>query len=90
MAECPTDGVLSAIGLSMEDLFPERLGEFKSEKKPFHPGQMLQMIAREASIIALCGSRLAEHPLDEEDRARMFVAVGRINTALDMAGLNHD
>jgi hypothetical protein len=90
MAECDTNAVLDAIGLSMEDLFPERLGVFKSEKRPFHPGQLLQMIAREATIVAFCGSELTKHPLDETDRTRLFLAVSRINTALDMAGLKHD
>jgi hypothetical protein len=87
---CDTNSVLDAIGLSMEDLFPERIGEFKSERKPFHAGQVLQMIAREATIVALCGGELTKHPLDETDRARLFLAVSRINTGLDMAGLNHE
>jgi hypothetical protein len=89
MAECPTDEVLDAIGLSMTDLFPEKLGDFKPEKRPFSSHLVLQLIASEATVVALCGSKLASHPLNDTDRTRLFLAVSRINSALAMAGLSH-
>jgi hypothetical protein len=78
---------LDAIGLEMTDLFPERLGDFKSEKKPFPANLILQLIAEEATVVAMCGSELTQHPLSDVDRARLFTAVNRINGALDKAGL---
>jgi hypothetical protein len=87
MAECNTHAVLDAIGLEMTDLFPERLGDFKSEKKPFSGSQLLQLIAEESTIVMMCGSTLASHPLNDVDRARLLKAVSRINGALHAAGL---
>lgn len=87
MAECPTQSVLDAMGLSMEDLFPERLGDFKREKRPFNAAQLLQLISQETTIVAMCASSLTSHPLNDTDRARLLTAVNRINGALHAAGL---
>jgi hypothetical protein len=87
MAECSTQSVLDAIGLEMTDLFPEKLGEFKPEKKPFSANQLLQLIAAEATTVMMCGSTLANHPLNDADKAQLLTAVARINGALHAAGL---
>jgi hypothetical protein len=87
MAECSTQSVLDAIGLEMTDLFREKLGEFKSEKKPFSANQLLRLIAEESTIVMMCGSTLATHPLNDADRTRLLTAVSRINGALHAAGL---
>lgn len=88
-AGCETESVLDAISLKIEDLFPERLGEFKPLKRPFNDAQLLQVLAREVTIVALCGSRMREGPLSDVDKARHDLAVKRIFTGLDMAGFTH-
>jgi hypothetical protein len=87
---CQPGEILGALGLTFMDLFPESINYgMKPGVRNFPASQMLALIGREATIVALCGSRRAKGDLSEEDRARLFVAVGRINWAMDQAGVRH-
>lgn len=91
-AGCDVHSVLSAVGLSFDDLFPPReLGHHaKRERQPFPAADILRAIAFEALVVAVAGSSmLAGEPFNAVDRDRLFVAVGRIQAALEAGGLNH-
>jgi hypothetical protein len=88
---CQPGEILGALGLTFLDLFPDSINyAMKPGVRNFPASQMLALIGREATIVALCGSKRAEGDLSEADRARLFVAVGRINWAMDQAGVRHD
>jgi len=91
-AGCDVHSVLSAAGLSFDDLFPPReLGHYaKREGRPFPAADILRAIAFEVLVVAVAGSSmLAGEPFNAVDRDRLFVAVGRIQAALEAGGLNH-
>ncbi len=83
-AGCGTDSVLDAIGLGFADLFAEPLGDFKRERMPVTPTDALRALAREANLIAIAAADMASgKQLDEEDAARVCIAAGRIQTAVE-------
>lgn len=91
-AGCEVHSVLSAAGLTFDDLFPTSgLGHHaKREGRPFPAADILRAIAYEALIVAVAGSAvLAGEPFNAFDRDRLFLAVSRIQAALEAGGLNH-
>lgn len=86
---CDVGEILGAIGMTLEDLFPKRLSDARAERAPFNAMDVLRGIGFELTIVAMCGSKLVLHPLSEQDRQRLFVAVGRISEALRLAGVRH-
>jgi DNA primase len=85
---CESKQVLDSIGLSFEDLFPQKLGDFKSEKKPFSSNHGLKLIGYESSIILACAGFLREgKELSEANFSRMVEAVTRIQNVLRACGL---
>jgi hypothetical protein len=62
----------------------------KPERRPFPAADVLRAIAFEALVVAVAGSSLlAGHPFTDADRARLVLAVGRIQAALTASGVNH-
>jgi hypothetical protein len=93
-AGCTVHEVVQAVGLSLSDLFPEKLSgdahSIKGERRPFPAADVLRCIAFEALVVLTAGAALlAGHPFSDADRARLVVAVGRIQAALDAGGLTH-
>jgi hypothetical protein len=90
-AGCNGKAIMSSIGMTLSDLYPERISPPHGLGKPlpFSPYDALNLIGREAMIVAMCGSELQSHPLSEKDRKRLFTAVGRINQTLKIAGVRH-
>lgn len=84
LAECETQSILDTIGLEFKDLFPERLGEFARERRPFPAHIVLEMIGRELDVIALCAGDLYHHKLDEKDRQRLWTAITRVKNIINM------
>lgn len=85
-AGCSTESVLAAVGLTFSDLMPERLTDHAPrERRPFSTTDVLEIIAREASIAALGALDLAKgRPLNDADAQRLAVAAGRLNHALEV------
>jgi hypothetical protein len=50
---CGTHDVLGALGLSLSDLFPERIGEFQPTRARIPAGDILQAVAHELDVAAL-------------------------------------
>jgi hypothetical protein len=87
-----TAEILAAIGLTFDDLFPERPLDHhaKPERRPFPASDCLRAISLEATIVALAGAAIiAGEPFSQFDKDRLLIAVGRIQAALDAGGLNH-
>lgn len=83
---CETADVLSAIGLSFSDLFPEPLTRERLPRiaAPFSALDALTCLARESAIVAIAASDIADgKTLSPEDAERVCVAAGRIATALE-------
>lgn len=87
-----TGEILAAIGLTFSDLYPPRAVDHhrKPERRPFPAADTLRAVAFESTIVALAGAAIvAGEPINQFDKDRLLVAVGRINDALTAAGVNH-
>ncbi len=88
-AGCSVQEVLDAAGLSIDALFPPRPSHYaKPERRPFPAADVLRAIGFEALVVAAAGvSLLAGTPFSETDRARLILAVSRIQAAMTAAGV---
>ncbi len=81
-AECPIDDVLSSLGLTLEDLFPENLEPSKSIKRKISPTSVLEVIYFEGLVIqSMARLMLTEKHLNESNYSRLRIAFERINSA---------
>jgi hypothetical protein len=84
-AECSTESILDAVGMTFEDLFPERLPEhrYKPERIPFPAMDVLKCVKNETLILAVMGANMAHgNKLSMADRERAMVAAERIARAV--------
>ncbi|WP_221623359.1 hypothetical protein [Burkholderia sp. Bp9143] len=85
---------MDAVGLTVSDLFPVPIGGpigLKPERHPFPATDVLACIRFEALVVVTAGVALLDgHPFTVDDRARLILAVKRINAALDAAGVSHE
>ena len=89
-AGCSASSVLSAVGLSLADLFPERPAH-DPHHKPTHPNhyhaarEALRVLHVESLIVAIAAENVAQGVvLDATDRARVIEAANKIRTAAEV------
>ena len=88
-AGCDSQSVLASIGLDMNDLFPERLGEFKRLRRPILPGAALSAVGLEALIVINSGNQLLSgQGLNFVEKERLSKAVARIQEAINLSGVD--
>ena len=87
-AGCPVEDVLSAVGLDMAALFPEReIQHGKLERRPFPAADVLRCVSFEALVVAIAAQNIANgKTLSDPDMARLRLAAGRLQAA---AGVYH-
>ena len=87
---CEAHEVLSAIGLDIHALFPEREIQYGTpERRPFPAADVLRAIGFEALVVAAAAkSLLTGQASTEVDRERLMLAVERIQAALTAAGVS--
>jgi hypothetical protein len=89
-AECDVGEILDAIGLTVNDLFLNRMPDAKSETRPFPATDVLRAIAMEAQVVALAAADIVGGVvLDAKTKDRVFLATQRINAGLNAAGIKH-
>lgn len=84
---CDADAVVTALGLQMSDLFPERLDSRTATRAPRIPaGDILAAIAVEIEVVLIAAASLARgEPLIAEDHDRLRLAVKRLRSAVEVA-----
>lgn len=84
-AGCNIDEVLGAVGLTVNDLFPDRLPvNHGSQRRPFLPTDVFDIARREIGVVAVVAADLHKNKVvSDADYERIFVAVERLN---DIAG----
>lgn len=90
-AGCTVQDVVAAVGLRIEDLFPEKLPErTRPERQRFLPSDLLRVIGFEASVVSIAAYRLVDQkiPLTPTDVSRLQLAVERINAALEAGNVH--
>ena len=90
-AGCNVHDILAAVGLSLWDLFPERLGDnLRREREPFPARNVLKTLGHETLVVLMAASTVAQGgALDSDNLDRLTLAVRRIREAVDLAGVLH-
>lgn len=90
-AGCSVCDVLSAIGLDMADLFPEKSESngSKPERRPFPAIDALRTISFEVLVVLVCAGDMLAGRFSELDRERLGIAIERIQSALSACGVRH-
>jgi len=73
-AGCAVQDVLAAVGLTFDALFPERLGEFKSERRPFPAADVLGAIGFETLFCRHGRGQYRKRNQSFEDRSTAAIA----------------
>lgn len=82
-AGCSVEKIVSAIGLDMSDLFPEReLQHGKPERRPFPAADVLRCVIFEALVVATAAESMAGgEVLTQPDLDRLRLASARLQAA---------
>jgi hypothetical protein len=92
-AGCSVHEVIGAAGMSITDLFPPKppgTHFAKPERRPFPASDVLRAVGFEGLVIVHAGLALLNgQAFAEGDRERMSLAIARIQSALDVAGVRH-
>ena len=85
-AGCSATDVLTALGMQMTDLFPDRLGHhFRPTRSRIPAGDILATLDHESLVVAIVGADFLEHKeIDDPTWARLAQAVSRVNEARSM------
>jgi len=86
-ADCSVQDILGAIGMDMNDLFPNVNKDLPSVKRKYYATDLLRVIEFEAWVVSVAAYTMSQGlPLSEEDRTRMKVAQSRIMEAVKYVG----
>lgn len=88
-AGCDTESVLSSVGMTFDDLYPEKTyGNYKPVKTVISYREALELIQHEARIVMLCAYDMRNNkPLLPDELKRLERSMQTINKALQGAGL---
>ena len=89
-AACSTYEIVSALGLELSDLFPEKITTGnKRYTKPFPAADILKCLGLETMFIYMCAKDLQKgEQLTDQDIDRLRLANARIHLAVQAGGLN--
>jgi hypothetical protein len=85
-AGCAVADVLTAVGLEISDLFPDRAIHHRvhRERDPHSPRDVLLALSEETQVAAIVAARIAcGCEVDQSEVDRLWLAVGRIACAAD-------
>jgi hypothetical protein len=87
---CATENILAAVGMTWEDVMPEKpiAHRVEPEKVKVYATDALRAIQNEARIVAVAAFDLkAGRALGKPEHDRLMLAVERINTAVELANV---
>jgi DNA primase len=80
---CSTDEVLGAVGMDINDLFPERLGNhFDKIRKPYEEKDVLLSIRYHLSVVSLGAMKMAlNKPMSDEEHEWFAESAKKVDDA---------
>ena len=86
-ADCSVQDILGAIGMDMNDLFPNVNKDLPQVKRKYYASDLLRVIEFEAWVVSVAAHTMSTgKKLSEIDRDRMKVATARIMEAVKYVG----
>ena len=87
-AQCSLHEIVSAVGLTEADLFPDKPSSHRPISRPFPAADILSCLTLESTFLALCAeAMLRGEKLQECDRNRLQLSAARCHAALNAGGL---
>lgn len=88
-AGCAPTDVLAAVGLTFNDLYPERVSYRKPNQSKFNPYDVLKCLTRESGIVTLAAAQIvAGKSLSAVDAERVQLAHERLYEAVQFLGIH--
>jgi hypothetical protein len=84
-AGCSAEEVLGAVGMTFSDLYPGHREHVRPQKLSSHDA--LRCVSHEALVAVATMGTMRQRLLTAEEQARLSLASGRIQAAMDMAGV---
>ena len=91
-AGCSTEGILSSVGLSLDDLYPPKEIHYaKPERRPFPAVDILRAIRNEILIVFFTTKTILNgEAISPVDNQRLLLATSRIEAALEAGGIEYE
>lgn len=88
---CEVEAILTAISMSLEDLFPDRISHHgKPERRHFPASDILRALACDCAYVAVIATRIAaDRTVDDETAESLRHVAGRFVAALMYSGVDH-
>ncbi len=87
-AGCSAYEIVSAVGLTEADLFPDKPSSHRPISRPFPAADILSCLTLESTFLVLCAEvMLRGEKLQECDRNRLQLSAARCHAALNAGGL---
>jgi len=88
-AGCSTYEIVSAVGLELSDLFPEKRESHKPLSRPFPASDILKCLSLESMFVYICAQDLQRgEKLTDQDVERLGLANKRIYLAVQAGGVS--
>jgi hypothetical protein len=85
-AGCGIENICGSLGISIDDLLPEKIDVLKPMGKIYNPYAVLKSLRDEVLLVLIAANELADgKELNEHDRERLLVSVNRLRDAYDYA-----
>jgi hypothetical protein len=84
-AGCSTDEVLSAVGMTYDDLYPSHSRQIEPQRIPLRDA--ISCIAFESLVVMASAGTMRERNLTSKEMERLVTASSRIQAALDLTGV---
>lgn len=85
-AGCDIQNILSAVGLTLDDIIPERIDMLKPTGKAFNPYAILKSMKDDALFVYMCASHIEKgEQLEETDKEKLLQTVQKLREAYDYA-----
>ena len=85
-AGCSIEGICGSLGISIDDLLPEKIDVLKPLGKIYNPYAVLKSLRNEVLLVLLAAKEVSDgNVLDEHDMERLKVSVNRLREAYEYA-----
>lgn len=88
---CEVEAILTAISMSLEDLFPDRISHHgEPERRPFPAADVLRALAADCAFVAVAATRIAaDGTVNDATAESLRHVAGRFVAALDYSGVEN-
>jgi len=85
-AGCDIQNILSSVGLTLDDIIPQRIELLKPSGKAFNPFAILKNMKDEALFVYMCAREIEQgNPLQQTDKEKLLDTVQNLKEAYEYA-----